>query len=292
MRVAHFDTEDLLGENFYLMVCSYGKFCIAPGGEVPTIPCGAHDCMETLHHFCQGSFESSQESIIGTVESMFKRCLTCLLMEQGCFNPETCERLGFNIRDNGSVVFPASATQLAGSQRSSTLCDMEIENVSAVDGKTPKQLVVEGHDDDEDLEEEEEAMDIRRPGGQRGRRHRCGIKRVALTLGQQLSLIEFYDSQVEKISYAEAGAWAKKEFCLPQAPSKGFISKLVKNKQSIAERAAEALRLDRKRKKPVNNEDQTSLEKKLLDWIHYHDATHGGKIPLSDAMLIEQVCSL
>ena len=61
---------------------------------------------------------------------------------------------------------------------------------------------------------------------------------------------------------------------------------------SIAERAAEALRLDMKRKKHVNNEDQTSLEKKLLDWVHYHDATHGGKIPLSDAMLVEQVCSV
>ena len=154
------------------MECSYGKFCIAPGGEVPTIPYGANDCMEALHHFCQGSFESSQESIIGTVECMFKRCLTCLLKEQGCFNPETCERLGFNVSDNGSVVFHASAAPVAGSQRSSTHCNPEIENVAAVYGKTQDQIV-DGHDDDADLEEEEEAMGVKRPGGQTGRKHKC-----------------------------------------------------------------------------------------------------------------------
>jgi hypothetical protein len=114
---------------------------------------------------------------------------------------------------------------------------------------------------------------------------------VALTLTQQLDLIDFYDAQVEKISYLELGAWAKREFGLHQAPSKGFISKLLKNKEAIVEKAAETLRLDRKRKKPLNNADLDTLEKTLLDWVHYHDAAHGGRIPLSDAMLIEQVCS-
>jgi hypothetical protein len=69
---------------------------------------------------------------------------------------------------------------------------------------------VEGHDDDEETEEEEEATGVKRPGRQTGRRHKCDIKLVALTLAQQLSLIEFYDTQVEKISYAEVGAWANK----------------------------------------------------------------------------------
>ncbi len=115
--------------------------------------------------------------------------MTFLLKEQGCFNPETCDRLGFNVSDNCFVVFHASAAPTAGSQRSSTHCNSEIENVAAVDGKTQDQIV-EGRDDDADLEEEEEAMGVKRPGGQTGRKHGCGIKRVALTLAQQLSLIE------------------------------------------------------------------------------------------------------
>jgi hypothetical protein len=110
-----------------VMECSYGSFCITPGGRVPTILCGGHECINKLHHFCQADFESSQESIIGTVESMFKRCLTCLLKEQGCFNPETCERLGYRISASGSLVMSASATPAVGSQRSSSR-STEVEN--------------------------------------------------------------------------------------------------------------------------------------------------------------------
>ena len=92
------------------------KLLHCSGGRVPTILCGGHECINKLHHFCQADFESSQESIIGTVESMFKRCLTCLLKEQGCFNPETCERLGYRISASGSLVMSASATPAVGSQ--------------------------------------------------------------------------------------------------------------------------------------------------------------------------------
>jgi hypothetical protein len=130
---------------------------------------------------------------------MIKRCLTFLLKEQGYFNPETCERLEFNISDNGYIGFHASATPVAGSQRSSTHCNAAIKTVAAVDGKT-QEKIVEGHDDDEDLEEEEGALGVKKSGGQTGRKHICVIKRVALNLAKQHSLIEFYDAQVEKIS--------------------------------------------------------------------------------------------
>jgi hypothetical protein len=66
---------------------------------------------------------------------------------------------------------------------------------------------------------------------------------------------------------------------------------LVKNKQSMTERASRALRLDMNRKKPLSNEDRASLEKKLINLDHYYDASHVGKNPLSDAMLIERACS-
>ena len=95
---------------------------------------------------------------------------------------------------------------------------------------------------------------------------------------------------MKKFSCAEVVAWAKREFGLQQGPSKGFISKLIKNKEDIVEKVAAPLRLDSKRNKPLNDADLATLERNLLDWVHYPDATHGGRIPLSDAMKIEQVC--
>jgi hypothetical protein len=45
-----------------------------------------------------------------TFKSMFKGCLTCLLKQQGCLNPETCERLMCHISASGSLVLLTSAT--------------------------------------------------------------------------------------------------------------------------------------------------------------------------------------
>jgi hypothetical protein len=45
----------------------------------------------------------------------------------------------------------------------------------------------------------------------------------------------------------------------------------------------------RKRKRFAYSEPQARLEELLLDWIRHHDATHGGKVPLSDMMILEQV---
>jgi hypothetical protein len=53
-------------------------------------------------------------------------------------------------------------------------------------------------------------MDVIRTCGQTGRKHIYDIKRVAITLAHhQLSLIEFYDAQVENFSYYEVGSYAK-----------------------------------------------------------------------------------
>jgi len=60
-------------------------FALLRGGRDPTIFFGGHECINKLHHFCHADFESSQESIIGTVESMFMCCLTCLLKAR-CIN--------------------------------------------------------------------------------------------------------------------------------------------------------------------------------------------------------------
>ena len=47
--------------------------------------------------------------------------------------------------------------------------------------------------------------------------------------------------------------------------------------------------LERMRKRTVGSAQQDNLEKKLVEWITHHDATHGGKIPLSDFMIISKV---
>lgn len=49
--------------------------------------------------------------------------------------------------------------------------------------------------------------------------------------------------------------------------------------------------MQRKRKRTVGNEQQKNLEDALYGWIKWHDATHGSRIPLSDAMIVEQVCA-
>ena len=135
---------------------------------------------------------------------------------------------------DGSVVWRPPETTTVGSQRSSTL---GADNASTTLAAPVVVSIEEQNNDileeeDDSLEEGDHPEDARsrRPGGQMGRTHRRGIKRMALTVSHQLQMIEFFDSQASKISYSTLGAWAKEEFGLRQAPSKGFISKVMKNK--------------------------------------------------------------
>ena len=89
-----------------------------------------------------------------------------------------------------------------------------------------------------------------------------------------------------KPTYQELTVWAREQFSLPQAPSKGLIAKIMKNKQEIMEKSLEAFNLGRKRKKTICNTQQATLERLLLDWVHNYAAIHGH---ISDAMMIEKV---
>ncbi len=69
------------------------------------------------------------------------------------------------------------------------------------------------------------------------------------------------------------------------------MAKLLKNKADIFAKASETLQLDRKRKRASLSAVVTTLEKHLLEWVQHHDATRGGRIPLTDAMLVQQARS-
>jgi len=130
-------------------------------------------------------------------------------------------------------------------------------------------------------------MENRTRGAQVGHKHKHGQKRVALSVNQQVKLIEFCDSMAQnKPTYQELTVWAREQFSLPQAPSKGLIAKIMKNKQEIMEKSLEAFNLGRKRKKTICNTQQATLERLLLDWVHNYAAIHGH---ISDAMMIEKV---
>eukprot|EP00873_Tetraselmis_striata_P032869 jgi/Tetstr1/453133/TSEL_040155.t1 len=84
--------------------------------------------------------------------------------------------------------------------------------------------------------------------------------------------------------------WAKETFTLKAPPSKGYISKLLKAKSTLlsTHSSLRSKNASRKRKRFAYSEPQARLEELLLDWIRHHDATHGGKVPLSDMMILEQ----
>eukprot|EP00873_Tetraselmis_striata_P038276 jgi/Tetstr1/458540/TSEL_044943.t1 len=84
--------------------------------------------------------------------------------------------------------------------------------------------------------------------------------------------------------------WAKETFTLKAPPSKGYISKLLKAKSTLlsTHSSLSSKNASRKRKRFAYTEPQARLEELLLDWIRHHDATHGGKVPLSDMMILEQ----
>ena len=61
-------------------VCSYDPHCrITEEFSVSTEKCGATSCTLHLHHLCQGEFESKFEDVLGIIETMGKRCVSCLL---------------------------------------------------------------------------------------------------------------------------------------------------------------------------------------------------------------------
>jgi len=51
----------------------------------------------------QGEFESAFEHVNGTVETMGKRCLVCLLSENNCFTDDVCEAIGGSIYYNEDI---------------------------------------------------------------------------------------------------------------------------------------------------------------------------------------------
>jgi hypothetical protein len=90
--------------------------------------------------------------------------------------------------------------------------------------------------------------------------------------------------------------WAKENFQLKSLPTRSLVTKIIKNKTEIMEKNAEATQLlDRKRKRKSWSSKVATLEEELLNWVQHHDATHGGRVPLTDAMMIQkeknQVCA-
>jgi hypothetical protein len=70
-------------------------------------------------------------------------------------------------------------------------------------------------------------------------------------------------------------------------PSRSLVAKIIKNKTEILAKASEAtMHLDRKRKRTAWTKKVFALEEELLHWVHHHNATYGGRVPLTDAMII------
>ena len=69
------------------------------------------------------------------------------------------------------------------------------------------------------------------------------------------------------------------------------MAKLLKSKADIFAKASETLQLDRKRKRTPSSTVVATLEKQLLEWVQHHEATRGGRIPLTYDMLVQQVRS-
>ena len=55
------------------------------------------------------------------------------------------------------------------------------------------------------------------------------------------------------------------------------------------EKNAEATQsLDRKRKRKLWSSKVTTLEEELLNWVEHRDVIHGGRVPLTYAMMIQK----
>lgn len=146
------------------------------------------------------------------------------------------------------------------------------------------------HSLEEDEEQQPPTDDSQGTANRQGSRHAPGLKRTSLTVEQQVKIIKRHESSGidNKLTYAQLQAWAKEEFHLDAPPSRSLVAKTLKNKEFIIARAANEIQLGRKRKR-TTSAMQAELESSLLQWVHDHDSTHGGRVPITDHMLVEQV---
>ena len=280
-------------------LCTYGPHCRITGGlSLPTEECGAPLCSRHLHHLCQGEFETTFKHVIGAVETMGKRCLPCLLQDNNSFTKEVCSKIGCTISGTLELDWPdrpltepsLESRRSATTRRNSSVGASPIADSPA--GRTRSRLA--HMSEDADAEEESDITDAPAPmkkrGGKRGAK-RAPMRRTALSLEQQAILVKHYEELFEqKPSYIYLQEWAKNEFKLSSMPSRSLVAKIIKNKTEILAKVYEAtMQLDRKRKRTAWSKKVSALEEELLHWVQHHDATHGGRVPLTDAMIIQKV---
>ena len=68
-----------------------------------------------------------------------------------------------------------------------------------------------------------------------------------------------------------------------------MVSKLLQKRDTILANKMNDYELGRCRNKKVPSAELAALKRELLRWVHHHDSTHGGKVPLTDDMIITQV---
>jgi hypothetical protein len=242
---------------------------------------------------------------------MGKRCLICLLTENNCFTEDVCEAIGGSIYNNEYIEWPdsfrvepspgngGSVTFGRNHQPRNAMLREEEEREEEEREEEEDRDDEVGQDDEEESQKPDDNGESpseprkKKRGGVKGRK-RLPMQRTALPLQQQARLLQYHQDQSvsgTKPSYVSLQEWAKEQFRLKCAPSRSLVAKLLKNKADIFAKASETLQLDRKRKRTSSSVAVTTLEKHLLEWVQHHDATHGGRIPLTDAMLVQQVIS-
>ena len=113
---------------------------------------------------------------------------------------------------------------------------------------------------------------------------------MALSIEQQLKMVQYLEAHQgsDRPTYAALQDWAMAEFGLSGKPSRSLVGKIIKDKEKITAAAQESMQKDRKRKR-TTSANQALMEKHLLEWVAHHDSIHGGRVPLTDAMITEQV---
>ena len=92
-------------------VCSYGPHCrMSEGFSLATEKCGTPSCARQLHHLCKGEFESRFQDVLGSIDSMSKRCIPCLLLENGSFTKEVCKEIGCTMK--GATVYSDKSSNI------------------------------------------------------------------------------------------------------------------------------------------------------------------------------------
>ncbi len=59
-----------------------------------------------LHHLCQGEFESKFQDVLDNIDSIVKRCLPCLLLENASFAEEVCKEIGCTMKGATELEWP------------------------------------------------------------------------------------------------------------------------------------------------------------------------------------------